>query len=153
MSQWVAWILAAALIIAGVAWRSWPLISSGAAVLGFPGIVPQQTESNLVAIGTGSVGLPEVLDRERGTVQETMITRGGNMFGKRKQEAEVKVEEKSQAVDPNHPNGVDLDGFLYSLADSVVGPETDESVFLPEDGENQTITREEFVKNIGLEKS
>jgi hypothetical protein len=40
MSQWAAWILAAALILAGVVWRSWPLVSSGAAVLGFPGIVP-----------------------------------------------------------------------------------------------------------------
>ena len=43
MSQWAAWILAAALILAGVVWRSWPLVSSGAAVLGFPGIVPQQS--------------------------------------------------------------------------------------------------------------
>jgi hypothetical protein len=49
---------------------------------------------DLVAIGAGSVGLPEVLDRKRGTVQETMITRGGNMFGKRKQEAEAKIEDK-----------------------------------------------------------
>ena len=31
-------------------------------------------------------------------------------------------------------------------------PKTDTSVFLPEDGENQTPAREEFVKNLGLEK-
>ena len=99
MRQWAAWILSGALILAGIVYKSWPLVSSGAAVLGFPGIVPQQTESNSVAIDTGSVGLPEVSDRERGTVQETMITRGGNVFGKRKQETEVKVEEAGSRTD------------------------------------------------------
>ena len=89
---------------------------------------------DLVAIGAGGVGLPEVLDRKRGTVQETMITRGGNMFGKRKQQAEAKIEDKRA-----EPGGR-------------FQPEADTSVFLPEDNENQTSAREEFVKNLGLEK-
>jgi hypothetical protein len=89
---------------------------------------------DLIAIGAGSVGLPEVLGRERDVMQETMITRGGNMFGKRKREAEAKIEDKR--AEP---------GTRFQ-------PETDTSVFLPEDGENQTATREEFVKNFGLDK-
>ena len=57
------------------------------------------------------------------------------MFGRRKQEAEVKIEEKRA-----EPGGR-------------FQPETDTSVFLPEDNENQTSAREEFVKNLGLDKS
>ena len=42
MRQWAAWILSGALILAGIVYKSWPLVSMGAAVLGFPGIAPQQ---------------------------------------------------------------------------------------------------------------
>ena len=98
MRQWAAWILSGALILAGIVYKSWPLVSAGAAVLGFPGIVPQE-------LATG----PDQKSMSKMT-------------------------------------------HASSTPEFIGQPETDISVRLPEDGENQTLAREEFVKNIGLEK-
>jgi hypothetical protein len=107
----VAVVAGVVAVIVGVLWRAYELI----------------------AIGAGSVGLPEIFNRKEPQT----------MWRTRKEEKADRLAENKAAPTDGPPTGRRPETFQ---------PEADASVFLPEDNENQTSAREEFVKNLGLEK-
>lgn len=87
----------------------------------------------LVSLGAGALGAPAIF--VNGAKPSATTGRTKPMWRTKDERAAAKAERET--AEPG-------DGFQ---------PEADVSVFLPEDGENQTAAREQFVKNVGLEKS
>ena len=87
----------------------------------------------LVSLGAGALGAPAIF--VNGAKPSATTGRTNPMWRTKSERAAAKA--AREAAEPG--------GRLQ--------PETDTSVFLPEDNENQTSAREEFVKNLGLDKS